>query len=351
MARVYKRKSDGVYWIDYTNLDGERIRESTGVKLKTLAEKCLQSRLEEIVQGKFSIVTKNPSPKFKEFSDNYFEWAKSNKRSWKRDRSLLDNLMPFFGNERLTAIQPLHVENYKIKWKNSVKPATINREVALLKRVLNIAVEWKVINSNPISKVKFLREDPINEVILNNDEADRLIKSCSEVFKPIVITALHTGMRRNEILTLQWKYVDLEKNFITLTNTKNGERRYVFLDETMQKLLSILPANNAFVFVQKNGKPYNWIGRAWRTAKRISGIQCRFHDLRHTFASHLVMNGVDLLTVKELLGHKTLAMVLRYAYLSSKHTQEAIRTLDDSLTVGDGTNLAHDDENEENDTP
>ena len=340
MARLYKRKPEGVFWIDY-RAEGRRIRESTGTINRRQAEKCLQSRLGEVVQGKFKLEDRSCAPTFREFCVKYMEWAKQNKRSWKRDWHSIQNLMPSFGYRRLSAIHPFHAESYKVLRNTQVKPATVNREVALLKHILNLAVEWGVIQRNPIRDVKLLREPRVYERFLSAEEAAKLIEACSKPLKWIVVAALHTGMRRNEILFLRWENVNLRDRFITVTETKNGEIRHLPLNRTMQEMLANLPQRSEYVFAQKNGKPYSWIGRAWGNAKAHAEIECRFHDLRHTYASYLVMNGVDLMTVKELLGHKSLAMVERYAHLSSDHKQRAIETLDGSFSGEDGTNVAH----------
>ena len=339
--RLFKRKPDGVYWIDYF-ADGRRIRESTGTNNRKLAEQCLHSRLGDVVQGKFKLKDRSPSPYFREFSDKFLEWAKQNKRSWKRDWHSIQNLMPSFGHRRLSAIHPFHVESYKSSRKAEVKPATVNREVACLKRVLNLAVEWGVIGHNPISCVKLYKEPQTCVRFLTEEEAGRLVEACSEPFKWVVVTALHTGMRRNEILFLRWEHVNLREGFIAVTETKNDEIRYIPMNKTMTEMLNNIPRRGEFVFAQKNGRPYSWIGRAWRNAKANAGVECRFHDLRHTYASHLVMNGTDLPTIKELLGHKSLAMVERYSHLSPEHKRKAVETLDATFSGKDGTNMAHD---------
>lgn len=155
--------------------------------------------------------------------------------------------------------------------------------------------------------------------------------------KPIVITALHTGMRKGEILSLKWDNVDLKHGFILLDVTKNGERREipinktletVFLDKSLIRRLDV-----PYVFYDPaTGKPYQNVKRSFYTACRRAGIRdFHFHDLRHTFASHLVMSGVDITTVKELLGHKTLTMTLRYAHLAPSHKVRAVDVLDNAL--------------------
>ena len=152
---------------------------------------------------------------------------------------------------------------------------------------------------------------------------------------PIAITALNTGMRKGEILSLSWDRVDLKHGFILLDKTKNGDRREIPVNETLRvTLLGLtrrLDIPHVF-FDQNTGKPYKNVKRSFRTSLRRAKIQdFHFHDLRHTFASHLVMAGVDITTVKELLGHKTLTMNLRYAHLAPAHKKNAVSILDAAL--------------------
>jgi integrase len=338
MARLFQRKPKGIYYIDYT-INGRRIRESTGTSNRQRAEKCLHSRLGDVIQGKFKIADSQTAPLFKDFCQTYLKWAQINKRSWQRDWYSIQQLKPIFEDHRLTDIRPFQVEEYKIDRVKRVKPATVNREIALFKRVLNLAVEWGVISDNPISDIKMFKEPQVCLRYLTEEEAERLVSVCPVPFKWIVMTALHTGMRRGEILNLKWRQVFQKEQYIAVEVTKNDEVRYIPMNHTMRKMFQVVPRKNEYVFVQKNEQPYSWIGRVWRNVKHESGVYCRFHDLRHTYASHLVMNGVDLMTVKELLGHKSLTMVERYAHLSIDHKKRAVETLDNSLS--NDTHLAH----------
>ncbi|MBN2416790.1 tyrosine-type recombinase/integrase [bacterium] len=342
MARVFQRKPGGIFYLDYT-YNGRRIKESAGTRSRREAEKCLHSRMGDIVQGKFNLESRKPAPTLFEFSEQYVEWARQNKKhsSWVRDENSLKRLLPVFGTERLTKINPFMVERYKIDRKARVQPATINREVSLLKRMLNLAVEWDIISKNPIKKVKKLKEPAGPVRFLEAREMRKLIDACEPPFQWIVITALNTGMRKMEVVNLTWPQVDLARGLITLTATKNGETRHLPINRTLQTMFQEIPRVSNFVFAKKDGNPYVNINKAWTVAREKSGVWCRFHDLRHTFASHLVMNGVDLMTVKALLGHKTLAMVQRYAHLSGEHKMKAVSTLDALLSAKDGSLLAH----------
>jgi integrase len=329
MGTVYKRESSKFYWIVY-RVDGKRYRETTGTTNKRLADQCLASREGDIAQGKFKLANQRLSPTFKDFSQEYLEWARANKRSWDRDEIMVRNLMDDFGHLKLASLKPKQVEKFKIRRSAEVEKSTTNREVSLLKRIVNLAVEWQLIESNPIAKVKKFKEPPPSEFFLTQAEAKRLVDACTEPFRWIVITALHTGMRRNEILFLKWEHVNLVRRSIHVVNTKNGEDRHIPMDDTVFELLNSLPKISEYVFAQKNGLPYSWIGRAWKRALTNAGLQCRFHDLRHTFASHLVQNGANQLQVQKLLGHKSFKMVQRYAHLGEQHLREAVSALNDS---------------------
>ena len=143
--------------------------------------------------------------------------------------------------------------------------------------------------------------------------------------------ALNTGMRKGKILKLKWDQVDLKHGFILLDITKNGERREVPINETLKGVLQGIArhinASNVF-YDSKTGSPYKDVKRSFKTAIRRAKIHdFKFHDLRHTFESHLVMAGIDITTVKELLGHKDIKMTLRYAHLAPSHKVNAVDIL------------------------
>jgi integrase len=164
----------------------------------------------------------------------------------------------------------------------------------------------------------------------------RLIESADSHLKPIVALALNTGMRKAEILSLTRDKVDFKHGFILLDRTKNGERREIPLNGTAKQLLQAQIKTlhlQYFFYEPQTEKPYKDIKRSFSTACRRAGIKdFHFHDLRHTFASHLVMAGVDITTVKELLGHKALTMTLRYAHLAPSHMVKAVDILETALS-------------------
>jgi len=150
----------------------------------------------------------------------------------------------------------------------------------------------------------------------------------------MIIVAINTGMRRGEILSLKWDRVDFQREIITVVRSKNDGVRYIPMNKRLTKELKAVKINAAgeYVFSKESGEPFKDIKNGFWGALKRSGIEkCRFHDLRHTFASHLVMKGTDITTVKELLGHKTISMTMRYAHLSKEHKQQAV----DSLEFGE----------------
>jgi integrase len=210
--------------------------------------------------------------------------------------------------------------------------------LATMKHMFTKAVEWDMVEEEAlkkIRKVKFLEENNRRLRYLSIEECAGLVNACESHLRPIVITAMNTGMRRGEILSLTWDRVDLKHGFILLDRTKNGERREIPVNDTLratlQGLTRRLDIPHVF-FDPQAGKPYQDVKRSFHTALRRAKIQdFHFHDLRHTFASHLVMAGVDLTTVKELLGHKSLKMTLRYSHLAPAHKMKAVNILDAAL--------------------
>jgi integrase len=207
-----------------------------------------------------------------------------------------------------------------------VGPATINREMATLKHALSKAVEWKLLRKTAREKLTAIKkyQEPSGRLryLSGPAETDRLFTACEESLKPIVLMALHTGMRKEERLSLTWDAVDMTHGFIRLKQTKNGTARALPFNETLWSLFSGLRTRQdvPWVFHDAEGRRYNDIRHPFERACEDAGLtDFHFHDLRHTFVSWLIMRGVALATVSNLLGHTSPTMTLRYAHLSPKH--------------------------------
>lgn len=301
----------GNWWIDYY-AGGKRRREKIGPS-KSLAISVLRKRKVEIAENRYLDVKKEQKIKFEDFSNDYLELhSKPNNKSWeKSDLHNINSLKKCFSGKYLYEITPVMIERFKTERIKEVSPATVNRNLSCLKCMLNKAIQWGKLEENPFKAVKLLKENNKRLRYLEKEEIVKLLARCSKRLRPIVVIALNTGMRKGEILGLKWQDVDFRRGIIYLYNTKNGERREIPINEMVKTALirTQKHPDSPYVFCDKNGKPFGNIRKSFFTALTKAGIiNFRFHDLRHSFASHLVMADVDLNTTRELMGHKTLEM-------------------------------------------
>lgn len=323
------RLRNGNWYIDYS-AHGKRYRECIGVD-KKVAQQTLHKRLTEIAEDRFLDKRITTTLTFKEFTDLYMDlYSKPNKRSWKTcDQVRIKSLNPVFGKYRLDMISPEQVEDYKKHRLTEVSPATVNRELTCMKHLYNKANEWEKTDKNPTKLVRKLRENNSRLRYLTEEEITRLVGNATGYMRTLLIVALNTGMRKGEMLNLKWHDVDLALGVIYLLRTKNGERRDVPMNTTVVNALREHPKHPSsdYVFCGTNGFPLN-IDKPYKNLLKQSDIaDFRFHDLRHTFASRLAMKGIDLNMIRELLGHKSINMTLRYSHLSPSHKQKAVEIL------------------------
>lgn len=327
MGVYYKNEN---WHIDYRLPNGKRRREKIGTS-KKLAETVLAKRKVQIAEGKFLDVRKNVKIKFEDFANEYLNiHSKINKKSWKSDEYNLKSLKKYFGGKFLFAITVRDIEQFKNNRLVDVAPATVNRELATLKTMFTKAVLWGKLQENITKNVRFLNEPKGRLRFLEQEEIIKILANCNKRLRPIVVLALNTGMRRGEILGLKWHDVDFKRNIMTLLDTKNGEKREVYMNEQVKTALIRVPKHleSAYIFCNTHGKPYHDIRKSFFAVLEKSSIKdFHFHDLRHTFASQLVMSGVDINTVRELLGHKDIRMTLRYSHLSPSYKRGAIDSL------------------------
>jgi integrase len=328
---VFEKK--GAFWIEYY-LSGRRKRERIGFS-KTLAQKVYMKRKIEIAEGKFLDVKKEVRVKLFDLIEDYLKLHAANKRSYKSGfQNSIRTIKDYFGNIYLHEITVKQIEAFKANRSKVVKPATVNRALACLKSMFNRAIDWHMTEENPVRKVKLFKENNQRVRYLEKEELKRLLEHSSPRLAAIIKFAVNTGMRKGEIQNLKWHDINYERGIITLTETKNGETRYVPMNEIVREVLLSTRKNpeSPYIFHHFCGKdPYNF-RKAFETAMTKAEIKdFRFHDLRHTFASHLVMAGVDLNTVRELLGHKSLDMTLRYSHLSPDHKARAVKVLESRM--------------------
>ncbi len=339
---IFKRGS--VYWIRYTGLDTKQKRESVNRALGKDAgyddaKLLLASRITTIGEGKEPEIKKILNHSFKELAERYMSWIEGRQNSAKIKGYTMGQLLSQYADIPLRRFSTSLIAQLQTDLINKGYKASSNNKVTnLIKHMFRKATEWDMVEEEAlkrIRRVKPLKDNNRRLRFLSKEECQELISHCTGNTKAIVITALNTGCRKGEILSLKWDNVDLKHGFISLIETKNGERREIPINETLrgtlQGITRRLDVPHVF-YDAVTGKPYQDVKRSFNTALRRAGIKdFHFHDLRHTFASHLVMAGVDITTVSRLLGHKSLTMTLRYSHLAPEHMSKAVDILDSAI--------------------
>ncbi len=330
---IYRR---GKCWYILYYVDGQRVRESTGVTNKKRAEQLLKKRQVAIFEGRFDLAELKQSPLFSDYADEYLNgYSKVNKKpqTHERDKILIKHLKEFFGRYRLNDIKPEKIEEYKAARLEAGKaPATVNREVGCFKNIYTVAIRNRRASANPGREVRLLRED--NEVtrVLSEADEEKLLAAASQHIRGIVVCALHTGMRLGEILDLKWEKVALREGLIRVEKTKTGRSREIPIGDHLRAVLREQAKRGLGerVFWWREGKAIASVKTGYKAALRRAGLahkKYRFHDLRHTFATRLIERGVDPFTVQQLLGHASITTTMRYAHPSLKNKREAVASL------------------------
>lgn len=324
----------GKWYVDFT-YKGKRIREFGGYTKEEARNTLAKIRIALLDERLgFRKPGHGESVPIEGFAKDFIElYAKQNKRSWRRDEGSLKHILLFFKGRTLQDIGPADLERYKAERKAEASPATINREIACLKTLFNKAIEWGKIEINSLRTVKKLRENNARERILTAEEARRLIECASPGIRPILLIALNTGMRRNEILNLKWADVDLVKGFILISDSKSGKSRKVPMNAAVFETFRGRSRDSEYVFYNPKTKNHiKDIKTAFKAACRRAEIKgLRLHDLRHTAASKMIEAGVDLVTVSKILGHASIQMTMRYAHPTPENMRLAVAKLGEIL--------------------
>ena len=336
---VYQK--NGAWWIDFYH-QGKRIRRKVGPS-KRVAEMALADVQVKKAKNDFLGVCDPKKIFFRDFAAEYLEYSRTNKAksSYDRDETVIEkHLVPVWGEYLVQRLTAKDIENYKLQRIEKVTASTVNRELALISNMFRKAVEWAYIKEAPVAHMKKIKTGVQHFRYLSHEETDKLLDTCKHSPNPqlhvFVATALNTGMRLGELTALEWKDIDFKRGTIRVDNkedhhTKNYEPRSIPMNDQLIEVLSKHPRrlDSPYVFARKGGEKFRKMRTSFENAVKRAGIpHLRFHDLRHTFASHLVMGGVDIRTVQELLGHKDIRVTMRYAHLAPDHMKNAVRVLD-----------------------
>jgi integrase len=334
---LYKR--DSVWWMSFTH-NGKQLRRSTETEDKKLAIRIFDKLKGEIAEGKWFERPPGEGYKFNDLMEKYMvEYSAVNKAasSHKRDKSLVKQLVSVFGEQYLTEITPAMISDFKVKRRaDGVSPRTINYELTTMSHAFNIAIrEWGLASDNPVKKVRKERVSNNIERWLTLEEEKKLLQASPKWLQDIIIFAINTGMRQSEILDLKWSQVDMERRTVTIFEQKNRCVDTLPLNETVVRLLQIKRCasveSDVYIFPNTlNQRKENRVLLAafYKAMDRAAITNFRFHDLRHTFATRLVQNGVDLYSVQKLGRWKNVTMVQRYAHHYPESLRSAIEMID-----------------------
>lgn len=333
---VFKR--GGVYWYEFW-FRGQRLRDSTGLNNKTAALRAEAIRKAELAEGRAGIAPRKTCPTFERFMEiEFLPWSKSEHRehpnTHDRYRTSSKPLIAFFGKYRLDVISPGLVEGFKVTRSAEISAAGTNRDLAALRLMLNLAIRHGYIQRNPVSDVRFLPEGPGSMRVISHEEQQQYMKVANPLVREVATLMVETGMRPEEVYGLRKENVFLERRYLFIPHGKTRfARRNVPLTDAVMEVLKrrVASAKGPYLFPHRldANKPLTTAHRGHQVALRESRIKegFRLYDFRHTFGSRSAMAGVDLPTLKELMGHSTITMTMRYVHPTPEHKQEAMGKL------------------------
>jgi integrase len=336
------RRGDALYlrgktwWLDFRH-NGTRhaVRLGKGIS-RTVAKELASVQRGAILKGEAGIGSKRKDYPFDKAKDAFIQWMETNKRprTVRVYRQALDRLAVSFSGKALSQISPFDIERHKRIRAEAGARVRANREVAMLKSLFNRAKAWGFFEGeNPVLGIKFLEEPKRRLRYLEGSEEASLLAAASEPIRSLIIIGTNTGIRIGaEALTLKWADVDLVRGLLTVqaAYAKNGQTRNIPLNSRAREALVRLKArsHSEYVFSKPNGLPYRSMEKPFTLAcKKVGLAGVSLHTLRHTFASNLVMAGVDLQTVQEYGGWSDLSLVQRYSHLSASHKANAIEKI------------------------
>ena len=363
---AYKR---GGYYYATAYDHGRRVYIKAGPS-KKVAEQIERDLKTKIVKGEYLGIYDEKRVLLRDFIPRYLAYSQANKRpeSASRDERSLKALAESFGDRYLSEITCEIIEAHKERRLQSVKPATVNKELAALKHLYTLAMKWKYVSRNPVKEVKLLKEPPGRLRYLLPEQYYRLLHACalhSATLKAIVVSARNTGMRQGELIGLKWTDLDWEKRTLQVKRqvvryyngsyafskpkSRNGNRTVML----GQQVIDVLRAHQDKVWRMRKGAGANWkefdlifptrvgtpiqgcnLRRAFRKLLKVSGLpRIRFHDLRHTAASLMLNYGISVLVVSRRLGHAKASITLDvYGHLVPGKQEEAAELMDELMT-------------------
>ena len=336
--RIYKRGQ--VYWCEF-RLDNNHYQYSCKTKQKEIAQEIASAIYADTIRNRFNLPVKNKSKiLFSDFFKNYIDSLINSPRTVINKTVESKHFLPFFGNKEIINITPADIKSYQLQRKleimNLPKNAgkreqditfkSINNELGTLSNFFNFCVEKGYADKNPAQRIKKL--NTLSRIkTLSEDDIQKLISGATNKLTRNLITFLIlTGSRKGEALNLKWDDVDLQNDVIAIKGTKTKYDRYIPISKPLKELLTAIEKNKDCQYVFNNsGAKIGNFRKSFMTACRNAGLKdLRIHDLRHVFASKMVMNGTSLYITGELLGHRTTQMTKKYSHLVPETLKKAV---------------------------
>lgn len=344
------------YYINYRDENGKPVKKKVGVKTKQ-SNFTVKDAYDRLIQTKHYLSTGQETPfqsqRSKKFTfadawESYFLWAKANKKTYMKDEEYYRlHISPVFANKEVKKIKSNDIETFKQSYfEKGFANQSTKHYIGLIRHVINHAIKNDLITNytNPISagKVKLPTIDNARQAFLTKEQAEAILSELSQydnnLLYQITIMLLYTGARFGEIVDLTWNNINFETNMIYFKSTKNGNARWISMHKLVREVVLelIKEKKSNFIFLNTLGEKLNRLSKTWQIVvdNVIDGNinadpkqRITIHSLRHTHASWLAMRGLDILHIKEQLGHKTLDMTMRYAHLIPNKRHEATQLL------------------------
>ncbi len=340
MGRLYKQKGSKKWHLDYYR-NGRRIRETSGTTKKTVALAMLKDKEGRIARGEPVSLRANRVT-FDELAEDFLnDYRVNGKRSLDKAERNVRRLLKYFGGMRASQITTEAIMAYIVRRQSAPTVpanATVNRELAALRRMLNLAAKATPPKLYKVPHVPLLREDNVRQGFVEYEDYLAVKAAAPDYLRPIITMAFYTGCRRGEILSLKWSQVDLNRRLIRLNpgETKNREGRVVYMGSELYEALAEQKTQRDWswpdcesVFT-RSGEPIKSFKKAWRSAcKRVGLEDLLFHDLRRSAVRNLVRSGVPERVAMQISGHKTRSVFDRYNIVSEADMAQAAKAVDD----------------------
>lgn len=330
------KRSNGYWYVLYN--DEGRIRwKSTGCTLK-------RDALRQLTDFQHLLKERPKTRSLSSFSRDFLTFARTNyARSTVDIFSIcLNHLFQVAGDCNLSALTPEHLDQYKTQRLQAVSPVSVNVELRALRSIMSTAVRWNLIKENPFSKVRLVRIPDVVPSFLTKADLQKLLSVVREGWlRDVILLAVLTGMRRGEILRLQWNQVDFDRRLIHIASTpdftvKCGKSRTIPLSDVALELLRRRFGQSCshHVFHSNDARIADgYLSHRFKEYVRLAGLDesVHFHSLRHTFATWLVQSGVSIYEVQKLMGHSSVSVTQVYAHLAASELYQAVNRITVSL--------------------